>query len=413
MKQSYLFTKTRKEVSGEEVSKNAQLLLRGGYIHKEMAGVYAYLPLGKRVLERIANIVREEMNAAGALEIQMTALQDKSNWEATNRWDDAIVDNWFKTKLKNETELGLGFTHEEPITAMMKSFVSSYRDLPKAVYQIQTKFRNELRAKSGIMRGREFLMKDLYSFCRTAEEQDHYYEFMKGAYKKVYERLGLGDRTYITFASGGIFSKYSHEFQTLSEAGEDTIYIHEEKNIAINEEVYNDEVLRDLGLKKEDLVQKKAIEVGNIFTLGTRFSEPLGLTFVNEAGESKPVVMGSYGIGVSRLMGVIVEIYNDEKGIVWPEAVAPFQVHLVSLCREEADVAKANEIYEKLKAKGVEVLYDDRDGVRPGEKFADADLLGMPKRVVVSAKTIEKGVVEVVNRKTGEVAMVPVAEFLA
>lgn len=401
MRQTQLFTKTRKEAPKDEVSKNAELLIRAGYVHKEMAGVYSYLPLGLRVLNKINGIIREEMNAIGGQELLLTALQSPEVWEKTDRWSDELVDNWFKTELKNGSTLGLGFTHEEPITNLMRQHISSYKDLPVYAYQIQTKFRNETRAKSGIMRGREFLMKDLYSFSTSEEDLDAFYEKAKIAYKNIFERVGLGDRTFMTFASGGIFSKYSHEFQTLSEAGEDTVHLSREKNIAVNKEVFTDEVLADLGLKKEELEEATAIEVGNIFKLGTRFSDALGLKFRDENGEEKPVVMGSYGIGPGRLMGVVVETLSDVRGIVWPEPIAPFAVHLVEIrAKKEAD-----ELYEKLTAAGVEVLYDDREA-SAGEKFASSDLLGIPYRVVVSEKTVAAGKFEMKERKSGEVRMV-------
>jgi prolyl-tRNA synthetase len=323
------------------------------------------------------------------------------------------VDVWFKTELKAGGELGLGFTHEEPLTRVMSNHISSYRDLPKYAYQIQTKFRNETRAKSGIMRGREFLMKDLYSFSRSQEELDAFYEEARVAYKNIFRRVGIGDFTYVTFASGGVFSKFSHEFQTVSEAGEDTIYIDTEKRIAVNDEVLQDEVLAELGLEREKLVEAKSIEVGNIFKLGTRFSEPLGLTFKDEDGSQKPVVMGSYGIGPGRLMCTIVETLSDEKGIVWPESIAPFAVHLVELSQGDAGIKeKAESLYSSLTEAGIEVLYDDRD-VRAGEKFADSDLIGIPKRVIVSAKSIEKGGAEVVTRKDGSSEIIPIGNLVS
>jgi prolyl-tRNA synthetase len=414
MRQSQLFTKTRREAPKDEVSKNAQLLLRGGYIYKEMAGAYVFLPLGLRVFNNVMQVIREEMNAIGGQELLMTALQDKAVWEKTDRWNDDVVDNWFKTKLKNGAEVGLGFTHEEPLTNLMREYVHSFRDLPFSAYQFQMKFRNETRAKSGIMRGREFVMKDLYSFSRDAKEHEEFYEKAKQAYVRVFARVGLGDMTYVTFASGGTFSKYSHEFQTLTDAGEDIVYVHKDKRIAINKEVYTDEVLADLGVKKEELVEEKAVEVGNIFSLGTRFSDAFDLTYLDEKGEKKKVVMGSYGIGPARLMGTVVEVLSDEKGIVWPEAIAPFRYHLVSLQPDDEAVKKAGEeLYDALTKKGIEVLYDDRIGVTPGEKFADSDLLGMPTRIVVSKKTIEAGKFEVKERKTGEVSAKAKEELLA
>lgn len=407
MRQSQLFTKTRKEVPADEISKNAQLLIQGGFIHKEMAGIYTLLPLGLRVVNKIAEIIRDEMNAVGGVEMQSTALQRQEVWDKT-RWDDAIVDNWFKTKLKNGTELGLAFTHEEPMTVMMKNFIQSYKDLPVYSYDIRSVFRNEMRAKSGIIRGREFFWKALYSFSKNQAEHDVFYEKITQSYKNVFERVGLGDKTYLTFASGGTFSKYSHEFQMICDAGEDSIYISKEKNIAVNKEVYNDEVLADLGLLKGDLVEEKAVEVGNIFSLGHKFSEPLELTYKDAEGKLETVFMGSYGIGISRLMGTIAEVFSDNKGVIWPENVAPFKVHLIQLGNASEEATK---IYETLQKKGVEVLLDDRDA-SAGAKFADADLIGIPWRVVVSEKSLEKGGYEIKKRNEEESKIVDEKELL-
>jgi prolyl-tRNA synthetase len=343
------------------------------------------------------------MNAIDGQELVMTALQDKELWSRTDRWDDDKVDNWFKTSFKSGGETGLGITHEEPLTRIMTEHISSYRDLPVYAYQFQNKFRNELRAKSGIMRGKEFLMKDLYSFSKDETEHKAFYKKASEAYMKVFQRAGVGDQTYVTFASGGIFSEFSEEFQTVSPAGEDTIFIDEEKRIAVNKEICTDETLDKLGLKRSNLVEKKAIEAGNIFNLGTRFSEPLGLTYTDETGAKKPVVMGSYGIGPTRLMGIIVETLADEKGLVWPESVAPFAVHLVSLGKDGDEICKTAEaLYNDLVKAGVEVLYDDREA-RAGEKFAESDLLGIPKRIVVGKDAVATGEFEVVSRATGEV----------
>ncbi len=411
MKQSHLFTKTRREAPKDEVAKNAQLLIRAGYINKEMAGVYSFLPLGLRVMNKVVKIIREEMNSIGGQEVHLTALQDKKVWETTNRWDDAVVDNWFKTKLKNGSDVGLGFTHEEPLTNLMKDHVRSFRDLPKAVYQFQTKFRNEERAKSGIMRAREFLMKDLYSFNVDDKAHQDFYEEAKRAYVRVFDRLGLGGQTYVTFASGGSFAKYSHEFQTITDAGEDIIYVHEGKRLAVNKEVLNDEVLNDLSISKSDLVEKKAVEVGNIFSLGTKFSDALGLNYKDAEGRNKPVIMGSYGIGPGRVMGTIAELWSDDKGLVWPESVSPFAVHLVALFDTEGAVKKAaDELYERLTKEGVEVLYDDRDETA-GTKFSDSDLIGIPKRVVISAKTLKENGAETKDRRTGKVEMIGIANL--
>ena len=554
MKQSKLFTKTQKFAPKDEVSKNAQLLIRAGFVHKEMAGVYSFLPLGLRVVEKIKNVIREELDKVDAQEIKMTALQKESVWQGTNRWDDEVVDDWFKTKLKNGRELGLAFTHEEPISFIMKNYISSYKDLPIYAYQFQTKFRNELRAKSGIMRGREFLMKDLYDFSKNKEDHLRFYEKMKEVYMNIFKRVGIGEQTYLTLSPGGSFSKYSYEFQTLSEAGEDIVYIDkvtgecvnkdiaqgiaDEKNLTEKEKelqkieadreinidascqlygcepwqvlktvVYktekgdligvvirgdleiNELLLSDLipgkfrlaedgDLEKAGLVKgfispvgnpegisrwigdesiktvknyntganefkkdyinvnlerdfkidkwgnfavptedfkslagnemeiKKSIEVGDIYTLEYKFSEPAGLTYKNEEGREELVFMGSYGIGIGRLMGTIVEVLADEKGIVWPESVAPFQVHLINIGEEE----KAEEIYRQLVAEGVEVLWDDRD-VRPGEKFADSDLIGIPWRVVVSSRSLESGGVELKKRTEEEGKIVKMEEL--
>lgn len=420
MRQTHLFTKTRKEAPKDEVSKNAELLIRAGFIHKEMAGVYSYLPLGLRVMNNICEIIREEMNTIGGQEVSLTALQDKKVWEATGRWSDEVVDVWFKTKLKNDTELGLGFTHEEELTNLMKDYIRSVRDLPVYPYQIQTKFRNETRAKSGVMRGREFLMKDLYSFSKDTAEHEAFYEKAKAAYMQVFKRAGLGDKTFVTFATGGSFSKYSHEFQTVTDAGEDAIFVHEGKNVAINKDIVEDaaaskEVFALLGVKREELVEKKAVEVGNIFSLGTRFSDAFELNYQDAEGKKHPVVMGSYGIGPGRLMGTIAEILSDKDGLVWPEEVAPFKVHLIALQDKEGKVMpQADKLYADLTKANIEVLYDDREAsaARAGEKFADSDLIGIPTRIIISEKTLAEGKLEVKKRASGEVSKVAIGEVL-
>ncbi len=415
MRRSQLFTKTRREAPADEVARNAQLLIRAGYIHKEMAGVYDFLPLGLIVLNKIMDIIREEMNKIGGQELLLSALQPKENWETSGRWHDDVVDVWFKTRMHGGEgfhlgpELGLGNTHEEALTALMRNFVHSYKDLPAYPYQFQNKFRNELRSKSGIMRCREFIMKDLYSFSRNQQEHEKFYEKSKQAYAAIFKRLGLGDDTYLTFASGGSFSKFSHEFQTVTNVGEDTIYVHKERKLAINKEVYSNEVLADLKISKEELQEQKAVEVGNIFTLGTRFSEPLGLGFTDENGKVNPVFMGSYGIGPGRVMGTIVEHFADDKGLVWPENVAPFKVYLACLGQNPEIVKYSDELYARLTAAGVAVLYDDRDE-RAGEMFADADLMGIPNRLVVSAKTVAAGSAEIKKRTQQNTQLIPAGE---
>lgn len=412
MRLSQLFTRTRKQIPANEEARNAQLLIQAGFIHKEMAGVYAYLPLGKVVLEKISNIIREEMNALGAQELQMTTLQPKELWQRTDRWDDSKVDNWFKTKLANGTELGVGLTHEEPIVNAMRDYIDSYKDLPLFVYQIQSKFRNELRAKSGLLRGREFIMKDMYSFARTQEEHTKLYEQAAAAYVKVFERLGLGDSTYRTYADGGYFTdKFSDEFQTLSPVGEDTIYVDKIKKLAINEEVYDDANLAKASLKKADLSKQTSVEVANIFSLESKYSDALDVYYVDESGKRQSIIMGCYGIGVSRLMGVLAEHFSDDNGLIWPVAVAPAQVYLAPLGNSPAVVKAADGLYSQLQDSNIEVLYDDRD-VRAGQKFADADLMGIPYRVVISDKTVEKETVELKARTEDKTSFIKVSELL-
>ncbi|PID30265.1 proline--tRNA ligase [Candidatus Saccharibacteria bacterium] len=552
MKVSQLFTKTLKQAPADEVAKNAQLLLRAGYVHKELAGVYAYLPLGLRVVENIKQIVREEMDAIGGQELLMSTLQPSDIWQKTNRWDDSAVDNWFKTKLFNGTELGVGLTHEEPIVDAAIPYVSSYKDLPKMVYQIGAKFRNEKRAKSGMLRGREFIMKDMYSFARDQKQHEEVYERIAAAYHRIYERLGIGEKTFRVKADGGIFTKrYSDEFQTISPVGEDTIFHVPDTDDYYNREVapaqapehemptellpmeechapgvvgveqlakvldipvartvktmlyvidgvvtavavrgdyavsevklrmalgassialadaetvkrttgaelgfagligLPDDVRRvvddsvapltnfELGANKTDFHNKnvnwdrdvprpecfydikeaqagdihpasgqvyevvKAVEVGNIFPLETKYTDALDMFYADEQGERQQIIMGSYGLGVSRLLGVLAEHFSDERGLVWPEAIAPYRLYIVQIGADEKVVAEAEKLCEIAQSWGVSVLYDDTDK-RPGEKFADADLLGIPHRVVVSTKTVEAGKYEYKARTSDE-----------
>ncbi len=410
MRLTQLFTKTSKTIPADETSRNAQLLIQAGFVYKIMAGAYAYTPLGLRVLENIKQIVREEMNAVGGQELIMTGLQNPEVWKTTGRWDEEVVDVWFKSQLQDGTEVGFGWSHEEPIMEMMQHFVNSYRDLPTSVYQFQTKLRNELRAKSGIMRGREFVMKDMYSLHASAEDLDEYYNSVIEAYKRVYDRLGIGKDTYVTFASGGAFTKFSHEFQTICDAGEDILYVHREKNIAVNEEVLDDAVA-ELGINKDELEQVKSAEVGNIFNFGTEKAEQMGIHFTNKDGKQQPIYLASYGIGITRAMGVIVEKFADDKGIVWPESVAPAKVYLVRIGGDEA-TGHADALYAELTGKGIEVLYDDRDE-RPGAKFADSELMGIPYRVTVSDRLIEAEKYEFTSRKSGETVELTRSELFA
>jgi len=397
MRLSQNFTHTLREAPADEVSRNAQLLIRAGFVYKVMAGVYAYTPLGLRVVENLKQIVREEMNAIGGQELIMTNLQAKEPWEETTRWSDEVVDIWFKTKLQDGTDLGLAWSHEEAILAMMRQYVQSYKDLPIKVYQFQTKLRNELRAKAGIMRGREFLMKDMYSLHSSAEGLDAFYNQSIEAYKRCYDRFGIGDETFVTFASGGAFTKFSHEFQTICDAGEDILYVHRGKNIAVNEEVL-DEAIKELGISKDELEKVKSAEVGNIFNFGTEKCDQMNLHFTDKDGAEKPIYLGSYGIGITRVMGVIVEKFADEKGIVWPEHIAPAKVYLVQIGQESKETADA--LYDEFMSKGVEVIYDDRDE-RPGAKFADSELMGIPYRITVSDRLLSDDKFELTLRSTG------------
>ena len=405
MRFSESFVKTLRVAPKEETARGAGYLSRAGYVHKELAGVYDYLPLGLRVLENIKTIIREELNAIGGQEVLMSTLQNPTLWEKTDRWDIKKMDIWFRTELAAGGELGLAPTHEEPFTEMMKTYVNSYKDLPVYAYQIQTKFRNELRAKSGILRGREFIMNDMYSFSRSLEEHEKFYHQAELAYNRIYERLGIGDCTHEAFASGGVFAQYSHEFQTFLEVGEDDVYYSTDKNIYLNKEVLQDDVLERLGVTRDELQVARAAEVGNIFTLKDKYSRPLDLVYTDKNGQRQTVIMGCYGIGVSRVMGVIAEKFADDRGLIWPESVAPYKYYLIAI-GDQAHT-KAEELYQ---GRAAEILYDDRD-LRPGEKFADAELLGIPYRIVISDKTLAENAAEITTRATGESQLVPLNQL--
>ncbi len=391
MKQSQLFIKTLKEAPKDEQSINAKLLIRGGFVDKLTAGVYSYLPLGVRVIRNVERIVREEMNQIGGQEVVLPALHPEENWRMTKRDKEEIM---FKLKGANKKEYVLGWTHEEVVTPLAGKFIKSYKDLPVYLYQIQTKFRNELRAKSGLLRGREFSMKDLYSFHADEKDLNLFYEKVKKAYFKIFKRCGLKDKTFLTLADGGAFSKYSHEFQTLSESGEDEIYLCDKCKIAINKEIIKQEKNRCPICRKKKLVIEKSIETGNIFSLKTRFSEPFNLSFKDEKEQEKIVFMGCYGIGISRLMGTIIEAYHDERGIIWPQEIAPFDIHLIPIGRVKKEAEK---LYHDLQKEGNQVLYDDRDK-SAGEKLTDADLIGIPLRMVISEKSLQKRCIETKKR---------------
>lgn len=404
------FTRTLRDAPADEKAKNAQLLIRAGYVYKVMAGVYAYTPLGLRVLENIKQIVREEMSSINSQELIMSSLQSKETWDGTGRWDDEVVDVWFKSELKDGTEVGFGWSHEEAILEMMKQYLKSYKDLPISVYQFQTKMRNELRAKSGIMRGREFVMKDMYSLHASEADCDAYYDKAIEAYKRIYDRLGIGNSTFVTFASGGAFTKFSHEFQTICEAGEDTLFVNADQTVAVNEEVLDD-AAAELGIDKATLAPVVSAEVGNIFKFGTEKSEQMGINFTGEDGKQHPIYLASYGVGVTRVMGVIVEKFADEKGIVWPLNVSPYTVYIVRIGGDAA-IAEADKLYDELTSRGVTVVYDDRDE-RPGTKFADAELMGIPYRVTVSDRLIEQKAYELVERASGDSSLLTREELFA
>ncbi|OHA62921.1 MAG: hypothetical protein A2117_02575 [Candidatus Wildermuthbacteria bacterium GWA2_46_15] len=409
MRQSNLFGKTLREAPKDETTINAKLLIRAGFINKLTAGVYTYLPLGWRVIRKIENIIREEMEKVGGQELVMPVLHPKESWQITDRWD--TVDVLFKLEGWESKELALGPTHEEVVTPLVKKHIQTYKDLPLYLFQIQTKFRKEKRAKSGLIRNREFLMKDLYSFHKSEADLDEYYEKMKEVYWRIFKKVGIGNETYLTFASGGTFSKFSHEFQTPAEAGEDVIYICQECRQAINQEI-RPEVKNCPNCQAKQFKETKAIEVGNIFKLKTKFSESFDLYFVDKHGTKGLVQMGCYGIGLGRLMGTIVEVFHDDKGIIWPKAVAPFSAHLLQLGNESKIKAAAEKLYGRLKKQGVEVLFDDRQDKTPGEKFADADLIGIPLRVVVSEKSLAQKSFEFKNRNEKKIELVPVDKSL-
>lgn len=381
---SKLFGKTNKSAK-EFDSINATLLQKGGYVRLLMSGVYSYLPLGILVLRKIENIVREEMVAIGGQEILMPVLHPRENWEITGRWD--TMDCLFKLKGAGDSDMALGPTHEEVVTPLVQANLQSYQDFPKVVFQIQTKFRNEARSKSGLLRGREFLMKDMYSFHDSEDDLNRFYAQVEKVYEKVWQRLGISELTLKTYASGGAFSKFSHEYQTICDVGEDVVYVCDGCRLAVNKEIFNEQsVCPECG--NSTLVEKKAIEVGNIFKLKTRFSSSFDFVYTNKEHEKKMVYMGCYGIGISRLMGVLVEVFNDGKAIYWPKAVAPFDVHLIGLNQEDESARNnAFSLYEKLRAENKNVLFDDRKSVSAGEKFADADIIGVPDRLIISKRT--------------------------
>jgi prolyl-tRNA synthetase len=409
MLQSKLFSKTTKEKSAGVESVSHDLLTRAGYVDQLMAGVYSFLPLGFKVLKNVENVIRKNMTEAGGQEILMPVLQPKENWLKTGRWNN--LDILFKIKGSGDKEYALGPTHEEVVSPLAKKAIFSYRDLPISVFQIQTKFRDELRAKSGILRTREFLMKDMYSFHGTQEDLDKYYDKIIKVYFNIFKELGIKNKTFLTLASGGTFSKYSHEFQMVTDAGEDIIYICNKCKIAINKEI-KEENPACPNCSSDSFREAKAVEVGNIFKLGTKYSLPFELKFKDKDGSEKPVIMGCYGIGLSRAMGAVVEANNDERGIIWPKEIAPFIAHLIEIRSDKKIVqTTAQKIYQDLQKQGIQVLYDDRQDKSAGEKFAEADLIGIPYRIVISEKTLAKKSVELKERNKTAVKMVSIKQL--
>lgn len=407
MKRTTFALRTKKEAPKDADSLNAAFLVRGGYIEKLMAGVYSYLPLGLLVIRKIETIIRQEIEKIGGQELLLPVLAPKENWQKSGRYES--LDVLYKLKTSDDKEVVLNPTHEEVITPIVKNMITSYKDLPIYLYQIQDKFRNEKRAKSGLLRAREFLMKDLYSFHLDEKDLDNYYKKATKAYINIFDRLGIGKETVITFASGGTFSKYSHEFQTITEGGEDIIYLCEKCQVAINKEIIEEQQACTMCGNK-DLVEKKAIEVGNIFKMGTKYSKPFELKVANKKGQEVDVLMGCYGIGLGRALATVVEVKGSESKIVWPKEIAPFRVQLISLNQNQP----AEKVYEELLHKGVEVIYDDRDEVSAGEKFADADLIGCPTRVIISDRSIAAGGAEfVANGQTSIVTIEKLTKTLA
>ena len=404
MKATKLFFKTRKESPKDSDSINANFLVRSGYIQKHMSGVYGLLPLGLKVYRKIENIVREGMNSVDGQEILMNVLQPRELWDETGRFSE-ISEIMYQFKDKRGKDIGLAPTHEEQVTDIIRHHIKSYKDLPASLYQIQVKFRNEPRAKSGLLRGREFMMKDMYSFHVDEKDFENHYKKVGDKYLEIFSKIGLKAK-YVA-ADGGIFSKYSHEFQVICPTGEDTIYYCDKCDFAENKEIAK---VKDGDKCPEcsgEIIEAKSIEVGNIFPLKNKFSSAMGAKFVDKDGSEKDLVMGCYGIGLTRVLAAIVEVYFDQEKnkMIWPESVAPYNAEIISLGKDK----EAEELYKKIKDK-IEILYDDRD-VSAGEKFAEADLIGSPKRVIVSEKSIKSGGAELIDIKSGESQIVEIEKI--
>ena len=394
MKQSALFCKTKKEAPKEAVSVSHKYLTRGDFIEQTISGVYRFLPLGYLLLKKIEKIIREEMLALGAQELYLPVLQQKNLWLETGRWQ-TIDPPLFKLKDRHQKETALGSTHEEEITDIVRKRIKSYQDLPIYLFQIQDKFRNEMRSSGGLLRTREFLMKDLYSFHSNERDLINFYQKVKKSYFKIFKRCDL-KAICVEASPGTIGGKLSQEFMVISEAGEDRVLICKKCGYGANVEKVGD--IKSCPKCRSILEKKNSIEVGHIFYLGEKYSQAMSANYREKTGEEKLIIMGCYGIGLPRLMATIVEVHHDEKGIIWPKEVAPFDVHLIQIENTKKVKKAAEKLYQDLQKKNFEVLYDDREDKSAGEKFAEADLIGIPVRIVISERTLKKNCIEIKER---------------
>jgi prolyl-tRNA synthetase len=406
MLQSQLFCKTKKEAPKDAEAISHKLLVKGDFIEQTISGVYRFLPLGLGVLKKIEKIIREEMLNLGAQEVLLPTLQDKKLWLETNRWQ-TIDPPLFKLMDRHQKETALGPTHEEEMVDIVRKKVKSYQDLPFSLFQIQNKFRNEMRASGGLLRQREFLMKDLYSFHSNKKDLINFYNKVKKSYFKIFKKCRLPVKC-VEASSGTIGGELSHEFQVVAESGEDRILICSKCGYGANIEKVGE--IKRCPKCGGILEKKNSIEVGHIFYLGTKYSKAMSANFKDRDGKEKPILMGCYGIGLPRLMATIVEIHHDEKGIIWPKEVAPFQVHLIRIENNQPVKLAAEKLYNDLIKENIEVLYDDRQDKSTGEKFADCDLIGIPIRIVISERTLKQNCVELKNRGLKKTKLIKINE---
>lgn len=408
MRQSELFFKPKKEFPKDAVSISHKYLLRADFIEQSISGVYRFLPLGFRVLKKIEAIVRQEMERLGAQEVFLTTLQNKNLWLETKRWEN-IDPPLFILKDRHNKETALAPTHEEEITDIVRKRVNSYKDLPFSLFQIQNKFRNEMRATSGLLRMREFLMKDLYSFHSEEKDLINFYEKVKKSYFNIFKKCGLKTLC-VEASSGTIGGNLSHEFMVLNESGEDKVLICQNCDFSANIEKTGR--IKNCPKCGKKIEEKNAIEVGHIFNLGTKYSRAMSANFKDKDGKEKPIIMGCYGIGLPRLLATIVEVHHDEKGIIWPETVAPFSVHLITIENNKEIKKTAEKLYKEFIKAGIEILYDNRENKGPGEKFAEADLIGIPWRLLLSKKTLQKRFIEVKKRREKKIKLIKIKDCL-